>query len=252
MKSPAWVLFRGLGREASHWGSFARDLGARFPQTRLYTPDFPGTGTRLQEEGSGSIEDMVNAVRSNLAFELVDRPLWLLGLSLGSMVALSWAQRFPAEVAGVALVSGSVGTLSPPWKRLKPGALATVTRVAFSREASERERQTLLITSANPTRQNDVVQEWTRVAGLAPVSRKTLRRQMWAAIKFSPLVAPLHCPTLVVAGAQDQLVDPDCSKQLARALGVEPEINPAAGHDVPLDEPEWLLQHLETWAKSKM
>jgi len=252
MKSPAWVLFRGLGRQAAHWGTFAEDLGARFPQARMFTPDFPGTGTRFGETSPNSIEGLVNAVRSELAFDLVDRPLWLLGLSLGGMVALSWAQRFPGEVAGIALVSSSVGGISPAWKRLRPSALSTVARIAFDKQAEERERKTLMITSANSQRQSAVIARWAELAGQSPVSRANLRRQLWAAIKFRPHLETLHCPTLVVTGAKDNLVHPSCGQALACALEVPLTLNADAGHDVPLDQPEWLLQQLEMWAKPKM
>jgi len=39
---------------------------------------------------------------------------------------------------------------------------------------------------------------------------------------------------------------------LACALEVPLTLNADAGHDVPLDQPEWLLQQLEMWAKPKM
>lgn len=252
MKSPAWVLFRGLGRQAAHWGTFAEGLSARFPAARLFTPDFPGTGSRHGETSPNSIEDMVNAVRSDLAFDIDDRPLWFMGLSLGGMVALSWAQRFPREVAGVALVSSSVGGISPAWERLRPSALATVARIAFATKAEERERKTLMITSANSPRQNAVLAEWTELALRSPVSRATLRRQLWAAIKFRPQMEKLSCPTLVVTGAKDCLVHPKCGQDLASALEVSLTLNADAGHDVPLDQPDWLLQQLEMWAKPKM
>ena len=252
MKSPAWVLFRGLGRQSAHWGTFTEDLGARFPQTRMFAPDFPGTGKRLNEDSPNSIEGLVNAIRSELAFDLVDRPLWLLGLSLGGMVALSWAQRFPHEVAGIAMVSSSVGGISPPWKRLRPSALVTVARISFTKQAEERERQTLMITSADTHRQSGVLAQWTELAAHAPVSRATLRRQLWAAIKFRPDVKKLSCPTLVVTGAKDKLVHPSCGQSLALALQTTQMLSADAGHDLSLDQPEWLLQQLEMWAKPKM
>lgn len=247
----AWVLLRGLGREASHWGDLPSELAARFPGWSLSTPDLPGTGARLSATSPASIPEIAQAVRASLDPEVRARRLWLVGLSLGSMVALSWALQFPQDVAGLALLSGSVGSLSPPWRRLRPGALRTFVQIARARSAGLREQLTLAITSANQGAQQAALPAWTLAAEARPVSRRTLARQLLAAQRFRPLVKPLAIPTLVLAGARDALVHPSCSQRLAQALGSPIFVHPEAGHDVTLDEPAWVLDRLGAWAASE-
>jgi alpha-beta hydrolase superfamily lysophospholipase len=55
-------------------------------------------------------------------------------------------------------------------------------------------------------------------------------------------------PVLVLNGAADRLVDPRCSRALAARWGAELHVHPHAGHDLPLDEPEWLVDRLVEWS----
>ena len=42
----------------------------------------------------------------------------------------------------------------------------------------------------------------------------------------------------------DRLVSPRCSQRLAAAWKVPLALHPSAGHDLPLDDPDWLLAQL--------
>ena len=48
-----------------------------------------------------------------------------------------------------------------------------------------------------------------------------------------------------VDDAGDRLVDPRCTTAIARAWGVPHELHPWAGHDVPLDDPGWVIEQVE-------
>jgi hypothetical protein len=45
---------------------------------------------------------------------------------------------------------------------------------------------------------------------------------------------------------QDVLVSPQCSATLAHRWQVELRIHPDAGHDLPLDDPAWVIQQTLT------
>ena len=47
-------------------------------------------------------------------------------------------------------------------------------------------------------------------------------------------------PLLLLAGAGDRLVDPACSRRLARTWQVPLLEHAQAGHDLPLDDPDWV------------
>jgi hypothetical protein len=45
-------------------------------------------------------------------------------------------------------------------------------------------------------------------------------------------------------GAGDRLAHPTCSGRLAEALAAPLVVHPTAGHELPLDDPDWLLAQL--------
>jgi len=48
-------------------------------------------------------------------------------------------------------------------------------------------------------------------------------------------------------GARDRLVDARCSERLAQAWQVELHTHPDAGHDLPLDDGEWVARQVAQW-----
>jgi pimeloyl-ACP methyl ester carboxylesterase len=54
-------------------------------------------------------------------------------------------------------------------------------------------------------------------------------------------LADIRCPTLVVAGAEDQLRSPEEARELADGIpSARLEIVPGAGHLIPLEQPQAL------------
>jgi pimeloyl-ACP methyl ester carboxylesterase len=240
-----WVLLRGLAREAGHWGAFPDRLRAVFPGEEVLTPDLPGCGRRHHQAVPSTLGGLVDAVRAETG--PFREPAWLLGLSLGGMVALDWATRFGGEVAGVVLVNSSAGGLSPPWRRLRPRALSSLLGAAATRDVQEREAKIFRLTSARPERATEAVSAWTALAAARPVGARSAGQLLLGAARYRPRLAPLPLPTLVVVGAGDRLCHPTCSGQLAAALHAALVVHPTAGHELPFDEPAWLLEQLSQW-----
>ena len=66
----------------------------------------------------------------------------------------------------------------------------------------------------------------------------------------STRMAPL--PTLVLAATGDRLVSYHCSEAIARRLGLAIQVhrgegNEAAGHDLPIDAPDWVCSRMNEW-----
>jgi predicted alpha/beta hydrolase family esterase len=59
-------------------------------------------------------------------------------------------------------------------------------------------------------------------------------------------------PLLVLASAADTLVDPRCSIRLAHAWDAELRTHPTAGHDLPLDDAEWVASEVGRWLARKV
>jgi len=237
-----WVLLRGLAREAGHWGDFPQRLRARVPVgDAVIAIDLPGNGERWRDRSPPSIEGMVRAAREQLP---LPPPYLLVAISLGGMVALEWARQHGEELAACAMVNSSFADVSRPWQRLRPGAaLALLGLLRPGLSDADRERRVLALTSNRPV-DPMVLHLWTRCAQQRPVSRANFMRQMVAALRFRAGAAAPAVPLLLVASANDRLVSVACSRALARRWGLPLQLHPTAGHDLPLDDPEWLLRRL--------
>ena len=241
-REATWVLLRGLTREAAHWGDFPALLRARLPAARVLTLDLPGCGSELRQRSPARIEGIVDALRAQLKARQVTTPVHLLALSLGGMVAVDWARRFPHELAGMVLVNTSLARFSRVDQRLRPTNLPVLLRLLLAgRDAHARERVVLRLTSARADALQAVLPAWAGVRRARPVSTMNALRQLWAAARYrAPGEAPA-VPALVLVSAGDRLVDPACSRRLAHAWHSPLAEHPGAGHDLPLDDGNWLV-----------
>lgn len=187
---------------------------------------------------------MLAAVRGDLGS---DAPAWLLGLSLGGMIAQEWLRAFPQQVAGAVLVNTSAGGLAPPWRRVRPAAAWQIAAAMATTDPLARERRIHALTSNHPERADGVVPAWAAVAQRHPVRRASVVRQLLAAARFRPADSPPAVPILVLTSQRDRLVHPDCSRALAARLHATLHEHSTAGHDLPLDEPDWVVDRIRGW-----
>jgi pimeloyl-ACP methyl ester carboxylesterase len=241
------VLLRGLVRESEHWGAFVDDLRAAHPSLQPHVVDLPGNGRRHREPSPLTVAEMVDAARADLALPSGSRPL-LVAVSLGGMVAMEWARRFPDELAGVVLANSSLARLNPPWERIRLRVWPDVLRALGLRDVAARERHILSIVSNRVEVHGREGERWAEIARLRPVSRRNAVRQLVAAARFRGPDGPLRVPALVLVGDGDRLVSPACSRALAAHLGVELRAHPSAGHDLSLDAGPWMATQVADFA----
>lgn len=240
MSAGTWLLLRGLTREAGHWGGFLPLLQAQVAPAAVVALDLPGAGRRWREPSPASIaaiaDDLLQQARPQA------RPWRLLGLSLGGMVALDWARRHPQTVAGVLLVNTSVRPFGTLTQRLRPAAWPTLLQALAGGDAAQTEARVLRLTSARPREHAAVLPAWTALRSAHPVARVNALRQLLAAARFAAPGTPPAVPIRLLCGARDGLVDPACSRALARAWHLPLAEHPQAGHDLPLDAPQWVAE----------
>lgn len=241
-----WVLLRGLAREQRHWGAFPEVLRQRLPAgDTVIARDLPGAGTRCAERSPTSVAGMAQAVRGDLRLNGPSGPYVLVALSLGAMTAMQWAVTAPQELRGCVLINSSLATLSPFWRRLRPGAIPPLLRWLLSASAEAKERAVFDI-SSNQAFDAAVVAQWAAIAHSAPVSARNALRQLFAASRFDA-PARLPVPALVLTSAGDRLVSHHCSRAIARHWQLPLQEHPGAGHDLPLDDPAWLADAIAGW-----
>ncbi len=254
----SWVLLRGLTREAAHWGGFADALALALQEAtgsahRFLCVDLPGNGMHHGQRSPLQVGVMAAAVRAELQRRGVDGPVVPVAMSLGAMVAIQWAATAPRELAGCVLINTSAGGFSPPWHRLQPRHYATLARMALAGATPlEREQAVLDMTSAHAERHGGLPAVWAAIGAQHPVSRANALRQIVAAARFRAPRNPPAVPGLVLASDGDRLVSPQCSRRLAQAWSWPLAMHAQAGHDLPLDAPDWVSGQITAWWQARV
>ncbi len=96
---PALVLLHGFPESGTLWKRVVNELS---PHATLIVPDMPGAGNSPLS-GEVSIDDMADFVKDVLDKEGIDKAI-IAGHSMGGYIALAFAERHTARVAGISLV----------------------------------------------------------------------------------------------------------------------------------------------------
>ena len=242
-----WIFLRGLTRESRHWGDFPATLKGEIIDADIVLLDLPGNGRLNWLESPTNVAAMVGFCRRELAAREVRPPYHLLAMSLGAMVAVAWAGRHPQELAGCVLINTSLRPFSPFYQRLRPRSYLPLLGLALPGSAEAREAVILRLTSNMAENRLQVMKAWSAWRIEHPVSTANALRQLRAASAYQ---APLRQPAvamLVLAGAEDGLVAPVCSRRLAQAWRTDFAEHPRAGHDIPLDDGPWVARQVRDW-----
>lgn len=244
-----WVLLRGLAREAGHWGAFARML-ARATGDEVLTPDLPGNGGRCAERSPASVAQLVADCRAKLPPS--GAATVVVAMSLGAMVAIEWCRQAPDDVAGCVLVNTSGGGASPFWRRLQPRNYLAIARTLWPGTVAAAREAAILRMTSNAGNHDEVFARWTALAQAHPVTAVNALRQLLAAARYRvPRQKPV-VPLVLLASAADRLVHPSCSVRLAARWQVPLHLHPWAGHDLPLDDPAWVLEKVTRWTRTAL
>jgi pimeloyl-ACP methyl ester carboxylesterase len=241
----SFVLLRGLIREAGHWGPFLDDLKEKFPDSTIACIDIPGAGVRYQDPSPTSMGDIVETMREDFKrLKLpTDRPVALVAISLGGMIAAQWFQSYPQDFQTVVLINTSYGSMSPLWHRLQPKAFQMLLKVPLLKGVAK-EHRILEVVSNRQDKYQTTAESWGRIAALRPVSLPNTFRQLFAAARFKTEVSKPAMPVLLLSSLHDRMVSVECMRAIARAWKLPTVDHPTAGHDLPTDEPRWTAEQI--------
>ena len=243
-----WIFLRGLTRESRHWGSFPELFAKGVSDAQIFTPDLPGNGSLNTQTSPLHVAEMAESIRAQLIEQDVHPPYHLLAMSLGAMVAVAWATRHPEEIRGCVLINTSLRPFSPFYRRLKPANYLRLLKLAlFGACDRDWERTILELTSRKENHSEDVLDHWAAYRRDYPVNSHNAFRQIAAAARYrAPLDRP-PLPILILTSKEDALVDTSCSHQLAMHWDTDFAEHPSAGHDLPLDDDDWVVRHVNLW-----
>lgn len=243
-----WLLLRGLAREAAHWGDFPQHLRSAFPTATVTCLDLPGTGRYFREACPTTISGILELSRER-AYRagMLERPVTLLALSLGGMVAWEWACRYPGDVAAGCLINTSFAGVSPFYRRLRWQSYGALATILLEREIGRRERRILELVANRPRDIDESAEAWREIQHDRPVYPSNAAKQLIAAARYRPKTPPEAIAWLVLSGLGDRLVAPACSSAVSQRWQLPIHSHPWAGHDLPLDDADWIANRLRTW-----
>lgn len=246
-----WVLIRGLSRETRHWSTFPAKLQEVYPKSIIKVIELPGVGTKHLETSPSTIENFAKALRKDfLDLKSAHPGEWgLISVSLGGMIGLKWVELYPGDFDRLVTINSSGGNLSHPLERMSPKAIKKILQLFFKNDLKERERVILELTTRMTEITDALVEKWASFGAEYPLKRTVFLKQVYAASKFEvPKVIPI--PYLIILGEGDQLTNPKCSKLLAKHFSLPYRSHPRAGHDIPLDDPDWLVSEIQQWTQA--
>lgn len=245
-----YFFIRGLIRSQFHWHQFP----TRFNQatqrldsnSRSVFLDIPGNGHRFKQATPFSIKEMAVDINTQIQQFLVANPtdssskLHIVGISMGGMIAAELAVNTNIKFASIHIINSSFANLSPFWQRMRLPAVMNLLPNLW--QAEKRESSILKWTSNKPL-PADLAPKWVEEAHRHPLTLRNAFAQLWAASHHFVGNKP-GMDSFVYCCQADRLVSWKCSDKLAKHWQVSLDCEPEAGHDLPLDNPDWLAERI--------
>lgn len=246
MSSPQsrnWILLRGLARGKGHWGSFVEKMQQKFPNDKLELIDLPGNGERNQENSPASVAKFMEQIRSQSEFVKQNQKFNILSISLGGMITVEWMRQHPHEVNKAVIMCTSAGNFSPPQDRFLLHNYVTAAYVLGKKDPAEKEDIVLRMTVNSEKRRAEEFPQLSEYSKTHPLKNANLLKQLFAASQYKfPKEAPGDITLLGSFG--DKLVSPKCSMAIGKRWNLPVEMHPWSGHDLAIDDPQWVLERL--------
>lgn len=236
---PVLVFLRGLIRSRYHWAGFPDRFKNDF---QVIEVELPGNGYRFNELTPLDIPSMMLDIREQVHAEHTG-PVSIIAISMGAMIATEWARQFPKEIAEMHLINTSLANMSLPWERMSAVGFFRLLGCAGSRLKLER---TIFSLTMNRPFTEEEQNTWLNFAANHPLRWRNVFTQLLAASRYKgPAQAPIE-NVFFYNAAKDRLVRSGCTRRIAKRWNKPLLTHPTAGHDLPIDDAEWLETSIRT------
>lgn len=243
------ILLRGLIRGQGHWAGFVNQLQQALQNTQVFCIDLAGNGKRYNEVSPDNISAAVDDIRQQIQKLHLSPPYHVLALSLGGMACLQYLHDSD-DIGKALIINTSHGKLSPFWHRLKPKAmLALILGQFFPSIVLERCIYHLTVNNKDAYKRDQIISEWESLAKSNPVNFHNIIRQIKLSKSFTSQLNIQPDRVLLIGSQQDQLVNAQCSLRLAQTFNLPLQQHPKAGHDIAIDDADWLIQQIRHFFK---
>lgn len=235
---PEVVLINGMGRDRNSWIMQRHALSQRFT---LVLYDHRGCGKSDRPRGGYDIPTLVEDLKSVIEAAQLEKAN-LMGVSMGGMVAQSFAVTYPELVDRLVLISTAAG--KPGLRNLSEQFERYVVDMPTYTPEERVTKGLKLIFSPEFVQKNKEMID-SLIPGLVENSAPPeVYNKLLPHLKDYSVydrLKSIKAPALVLAGDKDTIVDCENTGVLARAIdGAEKKIYPGAGHGLILERAEEL------------
>jgi proline iminopeptidase len=238
-------------------GVFSEILSSQY---KTLAPDLRGYGTSRVKENY-QLEDHLDDLIELLDAQHINRCI-VLGWSLGGILAMELALRYPERVAGLVLIATAarpVGNHPPTtWAETVNTGIASLLNLVVPGHPW------VIQTFGKKSLYRYLLRQHTRHAYqrlaregfwayLATSSQANRALKLALAKRYSRLddITTLQCPSLVLCGAEDCHITAAASLETAERLPAsESRCYPNTAHLLPWEIPDLLLNDIRTWLSS--
>ncbi|MDD9951424.1 MAG: alpha/beta hydrolase [Zetaproteobacteria bacterium] len=213
-QGPAILLLHGIERTSDNWGSFPKELAK---EHTVIVMDHRGSGqSSAQMKWSDRIEDLAEDAAIVMQESQITT-YGVFGLSLGGMVALALAHKFPQRVEYLVVANTSVKGLG--CMRLTP--TATLLTMGTHLTPWLNTAVIAILCSAKSSSWNQRIALWQDLQSKIRRfgwERETTTKYLLAALRFELPEFKSICPTLLLTGAEDRFVSPQNTHKILKTL----------------------------------
>ena len=226
------LMIHGFPFSSAMWEPQVEDLAS---VTRVVAPDLRGHGRSQPSPAPYTMEMLADDCMGLLDYLAISGPVVVCGLSMGGYVAFEFFRQFPEMVAGLILTS----TRALPDTSAGKAARDKMAEKAETEGVSAIAADMLPKLLSPKTYENDAevvefaqeMMEWTSVEGVVGALAAMRDRP-----DSTPTLAEIDVPTLIIHGADDQIVPVAEAEAMRDALGAKMVVIPDAGHVVNLEQ----------------
>jgi 3-oxoadipate enol-lactonase len=231
------VFINSLGTDLRIWDEVVTHLSDRF---RLLRFDQRGHGLSDAPQGPYSLNNFTEDLAGLMAHLRIDKAV-LVGNSVGGMVAMDFAVRYPQRVSALVLcdTAAKIGN-SDYWhdriKALRESGIAPLADVILSRWFSP----------AFAARRSADYRGYANMLIRAPLAGYIATCEAIRDADLRETVKTLTAKTLVLCGSEDKVTPPDIVREFAESLPrTRFELVAEAGHIPSIEQPQALATRIE-------
>ena len=226
--NPTAILIHGLSEERSVW---SRQMSFFQGSIDAVSYDVRGFGTSPVGAGNGTVAQMADDL-AQIVSACTAGPAWLIGFSMGGVIAQRCAMDFPELVEGLVLVASSC-TVGRPGQAFFNDRIEQVSTGGLEAIASITESDAPGCFSMGD---EQLIAQYLQLRTYAVRDPNGYLNACRAMLRLAdePMIQELgaiDCPTAVLAGELDPYCPPRASEMIAEAIpGAELTVVPGAGH----------------------